>query len=110
MLPTDLSYAGIHFHLAPAEEGKPNAVVATGQKITLPAGKSTRLYLLAASAEGDQRATFRVGDSPVDLTIQYWGGFIGQWDDRKWSQKEIQVPARTPPPDVPPDIAALMAK
>jgi alpha-mannosidase len=44
------------------------------------------------------------------LTIQQWGGFIGQWDDRVWNKKEVQIPPRTPPPGTPPDIAALMQR
>jgi alpha-mannosidase len=67
------------------------------------------MYLLAA-ATGDQKATFTVGDKPVELTIQDWSGFIGQWDDRKWIQKEVTIPGRTPPPGTPPDIAAQMQR
>ncbi len=86
MLPEHLDYAGIRFDLAPAETGRPNAVTAHGQTIALPAGRSTRLYLLAAAANGDQTATLKVGDRSVDLTIQDWGGFIGQWDNRIWKR------------------------
>lgn len=107
MLPREIVYAGIRFSLAPA--GKPNAVVSTGQTIALPAGKYNRVYLLAA-ATGDQKATFAVGDKPVELTIQDWSGFIGQWDARKWLQKEVQIPGRTAPPGTPPDIAAQMQR
>ncbi len=109
MLPTEISYGGIVFHLAPAGDGKPNAVVARGQSISLPAGVR-RLYVLAASAADDQKAAFRVGSETVDLMIQNWGGFIGQWDDRQWKQTEVQVPPRTPPPGTPPDIAARMQR
>jgi alpha-mannosidase len=69
-------------------------VVAKGQTIHLPAGKFNRVYVLAASADGDQTATFRVGEKAVDATIQDWGGFIGQWDDRIWKSKEVSVPPR----------------
>jgi alpha-mannosidase len=86
MLPSDIAYSGFHFQLAPAETGKPNAVVAHGQSIALPSGNFNRIYLLAASADGDQRSTFRVGEKTTELTIQDWGGFIGQWDDRTWSR------------------------
>jgi alpha-mannosidase len=110
MLPAEIPYAGIGFRLAPAATGRPNAVVARGQTINLPPGRYTRLYLLAASADGDQRATFRVGDRSFDLTIQDWGGFIGQWDDRVWNKKEVQIPARTPPPGTPPDIALQLQR
>jgi len=34
--------------------------------------------VLAASAEGDQEAAFKVGEKKVELNIQDWGGFIGQ--------------------------------
>jgi alpha-mannosidase len=84
MLPQDIAYNGIHFLLAPALAGKPNAVSAHGQSISLPSGKFQRLYLLAAAAGGDQKATFRVGDAARELTIQDWGGFIGSWDNRIW--------------------------
>ena len=71
-----------------AATGAPNAVVARGQTIALPAGRFNRVYLLAASANGDQRATFEIAGRKVELNIQDWGGFIGQWDNRQWSSKD----------------------
>jgi alpha-mannosidase len=88
MLPEALAFNGAQFHLAPAKTGTENAVVAKGQTIELPAGPYNRIYLLAASADGDQNATFGVADKPVDLNIEDWRGFIGQWDDRQWSSKD----------------------
>jgi alpha-mannosidase len=87
MLPTELKIDGVGFSLAPAATGKPDAVPAKGQSIELPEGKFNKVYVLAASADGDQRATFKVGKTPVDLTIEDWGGFIGQWDTRLWKPK-----------------------
>ncbi|HEY6291397.1 MAG TPA: glycoside hydrolase family 38 C-terminal domain-containing protein [Terriglobia bacterium] len=95
LLPTDVAYAGIHFRLAPAGAGNPDAVTARGQTIHLPAGKFNRLYLLAASYDGDQTAAFSVGGKSVELNIEDWGGFIGQWDTRTWNEKTLEVP--TPP-------------
>jgi alpha-mannosidase len=92
MLPAELSYAGIRFRLAGDAGREANALVARGQTINLPAGQFKRLYLLAASADGDQRATFRAGSSSSELTVQHWGGFIGQWDTRQWEGGERQVP------------------
>jgi len=86
MLSGEIAYSGFHFQLASAETGKPNALVAHGQSIALPSGNFNRLYLLAASADGDQRASFRVGEQRTELTIQDWSGRIGQWDDRTWSK------------------------
>jgi len=96
MLPSEISYAGIRFKLASAPNNQPNAFVPRGQTIRLPSGKFTRLYMLAAAADADQRATFRVGDNPIELMIQNWGGFIGQWDDRQWNEREVPVPPENP--------------
>jgi alpha-mannosidase len=105
MLPREINVGGIRFKLAPADIGKPNAVLAHGQTITLPPGKYNRVYLLAAATNGDQKATFRAGEKSVDLTIQEWTGFVGQWDDRIWkvTEEPIRPPqgAPTPPPGAP---------
>jgi alpha-mannosidase len=95
MLPAELAFSGVKFNLAPARTGTLNAVVAKGQTIQLPAGKFNRVYVLAASADGDQKATFRVGEKDVEAIIQDWGGFIGQWDDRTWKSREVR--GRTDP-------------
>jgi len=85
MLPSQLQFNGVGFQLAPAKTGKPNAIVAKGQTINLPSGQYNRIYLLAASANGDQQAVFETGGRKTELNIEDWGGFIGQWDDRQWS-------------------------
>ena len=87
MLPAEITFNDVRFQLAPAKTGSANAVVAKGQSIDLPAGQHNRVYILAA-ADGDQKATFKVGNNSVELNIQDWGGFIGQWDDRQWSSKD----------------------
>src|SRR5216684_3939981 len=88
MLPAQITFNDVQFQLAPAKTGSRNAVVAKGQTIDLPAGKHNRVYVLAASADGDQKATFKAGDTSVDLNVESWGGFIGQWDDRQWTSKD----------------------
>jgi alpha-mannosidase len=99
MLPRDILFGGVRFQLA-AGVGA-NALVARGQTLRLPAGDFKRLYILAASAGGDRRATFRVGAQPFELNIQDWGGFVGQWDARQWRAGERQVP-----PGASPEVAA----
>ncbi len=84
MVPSSLEFNGVEFHLAPAATGKPDALIARGQKIHLPPGDFNRVYILAASANGDQKAAFQVGNRSAELTIENWGGFIGQWDNRIW--------------------------
>ncbi len=110
MLPRDVDSSGIHFLLASAGTGKPDAVTAHGQTISLPPGKFNRVYILAASyqpqrddqdaaraaSKDDTKATFRAGGQSADLTIENWSGFIGQWDNRLWETKEVQVPIRRP--------------
>ena len=88
MLPAQIRFNDVQFQLASAQAGVPNAVVAKGQTIDLPAGLYNRVYVLAASADGDQKATFRVGNTGADLNVEDWGGFIGQWDDRQWTSKD----------------------
>jgi alpha-mannosidase len=84
MLPKELNFNGVDFHLAPAATGKPNAVIAQGQTIQLPAGDLNKVYLLAASADGDQEAVFKVGTHSAQFTVENWGGFVGQWETRLW--------------------------
>ncbi len=93
MLPRIVDYAGIRFHLDDA----PRAAVAHGQSIALPRGGYKRLYLLAA-AEGDQKGIFVINGKPVELTIQDWSGYVGQWDNRLWAKKRETLPPR---PDAP---------
>jgi alpha-mannosidase len=75
----------VKFQLGP---GSANAVATRGQTIDLPAGHYNRLYIIAASAGGDQKAVFKIGQTKTELDIQDWGGFIGQWDDREWTSKD----------------------
>jgi alpha-mannosidase len=89
LLPAAIPYGAITFQLGPARTGAANAVVARGQTISLP-GRATRVYLLAASADGDQTAPFRVGDRPFEVTIQDWGGFLGQWDTRSFKRVAVR--------------------
>jgi alpha-mannosidase len=87
MLPIAIGYRDVQFKLAPAKTDAPNAIVARGQTIQMPTGRYNRVYLLAASADGDQNAVFRIGDRSIELNIQDWTGFIGQWDTRLWKNQ-----------------------
>lgn len=100
MLPAQLNFNGIQFHLAPAATGKLDAVIAQGQTIQLPAGDFNRVYMLAASADGDQKASFRAGARSAQFTIEDWGGFIGQWDTRVWKPAPDSVSVGDPPHQV----------
>ena len=88
MMPSEITFNDVHFQLPAAKTNVPNAVVAKGQTIDLPQGHYNRIYLLAASANGDQKATFDLANKKVELNIEDWGGFIGQWDDRQWTSQD----------------------
>lgn len=87
MLPRQIVFNDVQFQLAAAKTGAPNAVVAKGQTIDLPDGVYNRAYVLA-SAAGDQKATFEIATRKIQLNIQDWGGFIGQWYDRLWTSND----------------------
>lgn len=51
-----------------------------GDTLQLPAGnKYNRLYILAASTEGDNQADFRIGKQTASFVVPSYTGFIGQW-------------------------------
>lgn len=57
-----------------------NGVSCNGQTIALPAGKGyNRVYLLAASRDGDRKATFTLGKTRHELNICDYHEFYGQW-------------------------------
>ena len=85
MLPSELTFNDVHFRLGPAKARQPNALTAKGQTVHLPSEHFNRVYILAASSDGDQTGKFQLGGKTVELDIQDWGGFVGQWDDRQWS-------------------------
>ena len=91
MLPTNLTLDGVNFKLARGGAGKPDALVTRGRTIHLPSGSFNKVYLLAASANGDQQVMIKVGDTAKNLTIEDWGGFVGQWDTRLWKPRPEEV-------------------
>jgi alpha-mannosidase len=102
MLPAEVDFGGVQFKLGPAKTGAPNAVTAKGQTVNMPAGRFSRVYVMAASAGGDQKATFQAGAQAADLIVEDWGGYVGQWDNRLLEQKSVPAPpdpARPTPPN-----------
>jgi len=84
MLPREVMYGDVPFHLGPVDHEAPNAVVCNGQVLPLPDAPWHRVYLLAASAADDHKVSFHVGDQRIERTVQNWRGYIGQWDNRVW--------------------------
>jgi alpha-mannosidase len=85
--PAHLEVDGIPFTLGSSAAGAKNMVECKGQTIRLPGGRNNRLYLLAASLDGDQTENFVVhggaGSSVTTaLKVQDWAQHVGQWDSR----------------------------
>ncbi len=87
MLPGEVAFGGVKFKLAAARTGAANALVAHGQNIALPAGEFNRVYVLAAAEGGDQQATLRAGNTTANVSIENWGGSVGQWDQSQWKEE-----------------------
>ncbi len=97
MLPDTITSGSIHFRLGPKADGANNAVACSGQTINLPVGNFNKLYILAAAGESmafrgmdaggagtGSRAVFKIGGVAVEIPVEVWSGFYGQWDKRLW--------------------------
>lgn len=52
--------------------------------IDLPQGDYNKVYILAASSNGDRKATFDIDGRTYDETVPYYSGFRAQW---AWADK-----------------------
>ena len=75
MIPDTLHYRNVPFIFGEADY--PNAVTCRGQKLSLPEGTS-KVYILAASAESDREAVFVSGEMKYRFGIPSWTGYFGQ--------------------------------
>lgn len=89
LLPDIVTSENIQFKLGPTADGMNNAVACTGQTIKLPAGNFNKLYILAASSDKLTNGTFKIGDKAIEIPVEYWSGFIGQWDRRNWENASV---------------------
>lgn len=95
LLPAEINSEGVLFKI---QKGKRraeqnNALIPLGDTLTLPSGNYNRIYLLAAATE-DAEGEFTVDGKPVEIRIQDYSGFIGQWYSPVFDRpmdEEIQV-------------------
>ncbi|MDP4185270.1 MAG: glycoside hydrolase family 38 C-terminal domain-containing protein [Bacteroidota bacterium] len=85
LVPDELISENIRFKMGSKEDNAKNAVVCNGQKIDLPQGDYTRLYLLAAADE-DTNGDFSIDGQSFNLNIQRWTGYIGQFYNRHFTE------------------------
>lgn len=78
LLPEEIVSEGVAFKVS-ADVERRNVVKCDGQRIALPQGGYDRVYLLAASLDGDRDTEFTVDGKPFRRTVPYYSGFFGQW-------------------------------
>lgn len=81
MIDDTVEAGGVRFQMGPRQPGQKNAVACQGEELALPLG-TTRVHLLVAAAKGPVAASFKVGTTPVALTVPAWTGTLGAWDNR----------------------------
>ena len=97
LLPQNVVSGGIPFRTGPQEPGKPNVLVCRGQKIPLPHGEWSRLYLLAAAVGGDRPAPFEVDRVSKMIAVPDWAEPVGQWNSRLVGGERQEEPSRIAP-------------
>jgi alpha-mannosidase len=89
LFPKQLDVDGVPFAFGPPQPGAKNILVPSGQTITLPPGKFTRVYVLANAIGGDLASTIAVGGVNKTWVVREWQGPIGQW----WSRLKDVAPS-----------------
>lgn len=78
LVPEEIVCEGVVFRVSNDVERK-NVVKCDGQRIVLPQGNYGRVYLLAASLDGDRDAEFAVDGKSFRCPVPCYSGFFGQW-------------------------------
>lgn len=84
LFPATLVSEGILFNLGSTKDEENNVLNCTGQTIAIPAGNYHKAYILATAA-GEVKGEFLVGNQTLILAIQNWTGFVGQFNNRKFA-------------------------
>jgi len=82
LLPASLVRDGIPFRTGPQDAGRANVLACRGQRIELPAGDFSHLYVLAAAIGGGRLASFDCAGKSTELWIQDYAAPIGAWNNR----------------------------
>jgi alpha-mannosidase len=90
MLPAEVVSEDIVFRMGSTAEGQKNVLSAAGQKISLPAGKYNKLYILAAATE-DSQGEIKAGNKITKLSFQNWTGYVGQHYNRELTPDNLKV-------------------
>ncbi len=87
--PSVIDYHGIKFKMGIKGNGHMNAMVAKGDKITLPNIPFKSVYILAASIKNDETVSFKIDEKNYPVDIQSMFENIGQWFKPQWISTKI---------------------
>ncbi|MDP4238198.1 MAG: glycoside hydrolase family 38 C-terminal domain-containing protein [Bacteroidota bacterium] len=90
LIPGEIISEDIKFKMGNTADEQDNVVSCKGQKLNLPAGNYTKLYLLASSAQ-DTSGNFIIDGQSNNLKIQNWTGYIGQFYNREFALDQLTV-------------------
>ena len=82
------------FRIGNTSNGQNNVLAADGQKLDLPSGEFTKLYLLAAATE-DTQGVIKAGGVVNNINFQNFTGFVGQHYSRVLSPDNLKVTSIT---------------
>jgi len=88
LFPGKLTNDGIRYEMGGVGPGEANAVACRGQAIPIPGTGIDRAYVLAA-AEGEENGRFAIGELSVEIMVQDFSGWIGQWVSRVADGKRL---------------------
>jgi alpha-mannosidase len=92
LLPQELDLDGVRFTFGSSVTGAKNVLVPKGERLALPGGDFTRVYIIAAAVGGDVTTTVGVGAGAQSLTVREWQGPVGQWWSRLKSPSAMREP------------------
>lgn len=98
-VPAELDLNGVRFAFGSTADGAKNVYVPRGERLALPAGSFTRVYLLASAVGGDVQAQVGVGAATRAITVREWQGPVGQWDSRLKAPSALWEPFVPKGPD-----------
>ena len=85
LLPQALQLNGVSYKFGPGRASALNVLVPRGQTLALPKNSYNRLYVLAASVDGDAPTRFILTNrtdgqsNTVSILVREWQGPVGQW-------------------------------
>jgi alpha-mannosidase len=97
LLPDTLVWLDVPYVFGPKDDGKPNALLCTGQIIPLPDGAYDRINLLVTAVGGPAVGVLKVDRTKHSMMIPDYSMPIGQWNSRLSGDEFVEEPGRIEP-------------